>query len=64
LQKLIITVLLAVIYLTYLWAKLAEAKAGTALAMPTFGDDTNGFLWLLGISHGAYLAQKATPKPT
>ena len=23
----------------------------------------SGFLWLLGISHAAYLAQKATPKP-
>lgn len=63
LQKLVITVLLAAIYLTYLWTELGKATIGTALAMPTFGDDSNGFLWLLGISHGAYLAQKATPKP-
>ncbi len=63
LQKLVITVLLGAIYLTYLWTELGKAAAGAALAMPTFGDDTNGFLWLLGISHGAYLAQKATPKP-
>jgi hypothetical protein len=63
LQKLVITVLLATIYLTYLWTELGKATSGTALAMPTFGDDSNGFLWLLGISHGAYLAQKATPKP-
>jgi hypothetical protein len=63
LQKLVITVLLAGIYLTYLWTELGKATGGAALAMPTFGDDTNGFLWLLGISHGAYLAQKATPKP-
>ena len=63
LQKLIITVLLAAVFVTYLWSALSKAAAGAGLAMPTFGDDSNGFLWLLGISHGAYLAQKATPKP-
>jgi hypothetical protein len=63
LQKLIITVLLAAVYVTFLWTALGKAAPGLGLAMPTFGDDTNGFLWLLGISHGAYLAQKTTPKP-
>jgi hypothetical protein len=63
LQKLIITVLLAAVFVTCLWSELGKAAVGAGLKMPTFGDDTNGFLWLLGISHGAYLAQKATPKP-
>jgi hypothetical protein len=66
LQKLIITVLLVFGYLMYLWATFAPkgtiaAAAGTPdlLSMPQIGGT---FLTLLGVSHGAYLAYKATPK--
>jgi len=64
LQKLIITILLAAAFMTFLWKALADVEAAEGLLMPSFGEDSTGFLWLLGISHGAYLAQKAAPKPT
>jgi hypothetical protein len=65
LQKLIITVLLVFAYVVYLWKTFAPpssdevAAAAAALGMPPVGTD---FLGLLGVSHGAYLASKATPK--
>jgi hypothetical protein len=62
LQKLVVTILLVMAFMVFLWGKLGEAATATALAMPTF-DENGSFLWLLGISHAAYLAQKATPKP-
>jgi hypothetical protein len=69
LQQLVITVLLVVSYVTFLWDVLGTA-AGT-MNMPPVADTgdkhlangtQHGFLWLLGISHAAYLAYKATPK--
>jgi hypothetical protein len=62
LQKLVVTILLVMAFVVFLWGKLGEAATATALAMPSF-DENGSFLWLLGISHAAYLAQKATPKP-
>jgi Neprosin/Neprosin activation peptide len=74
LQKLVVTVLLVMTYVELLWGKLGgilNAGAGAAggktastivghfASMPNV--DSN-FLWLLGISHAAYLAYKATPK--
>ena len=39
------------------------ARAATGLQLPSF-DDNSSFLWLLGLSHAAYLAYKApTKKP-
>jgi hypothetical protein len=64
LQKLIITILLAAAFMTFLWKALGDVGAAKGLLMPSFGEDSTGFLWLLGISHGAYLAQKAAPKAT
>jgi hypothetical protein len=58
LQKLIVTVLLVLAYLIYLWKAFSPSGSGE-LAMPAVGTT---FLSLLGISHGAYLASKATPK--
>jgi hypothetical protein len=58
LQKLIVTVLLVLAYLIYLWEAFSPSVPGE-LAMPAVGTT---FLSLLGISHGAYLASKATPK--
>jgi hypothetical protein len=61
LQSLVITVLLVVIYFSYLWKALIKA-GDKGLEMPMVDGDANGFLWLLGLSHGAYLASKAVPK--
>jgi hypothetical protein len=58
LQKLIVTVLLVLAYLIYLWEAFSPSVSGK-LAMPAVNTT---FLSLLGISHGAYLASKATPK--
>jgi hypothetical protein len=68
LQKLIITILLIMTYVQQLWTGLSSTLAhatGTPLVTPVFAempqfDETR--LWLLGISHAAYLAYKATPK--
>ena len=59
LQKLIITVLLVVAYVGWLWSDLTTKKTFTA--MPQV-DENGTFIWLLGISHAAYLAYKSTPK--
>jgi hypothetical protein len=68
LQKLIVTVLLVMAYVQLLWFHLVSDltdKSGTLLAdahfanMPQVGDT---FIWLLGISHGAYLAYKTVSK--
>jgi hypothetical protein len=59
LQKLIITVLLVVAYVAWLWNDLTTNK--TFSAMPQV-DENGTFVWLLGISHAAYLAYKSTPK--
>jgi hypothetical protein len=58
LQKLIITALLILAYLIHLWKAFSPDGSG-ALDMPGVGTT---FLGLLGVSHGAYLADKATPK--
>ncbi len=66
LQKLIITILLLFAYITRIWLALANTHGGTfALKGGTFSDMPNidaTFVWLLGISHAAYLGYKATPK--
>lgn len=71
LQKLVITILLVVTYVNLLWNSLASLQANVAAVTPPAGGDYKGFnmptvtstfLWLLGISHAAYLASKATPK--
>ena len=58
LQKLVITILLIIAYITWLWEKLGHGMPD-GFVMPAPNDK---FLWLLGLSHGAYLAYKATPK--
>jgi hypothetical protein len=64
LQKLFITVLLIMAYTRLLWIALGSPDPKTGMNMPTVSDPQggHGFLWLLGISHAAYLAYKATPK--
>jgi hypothetical protein len=67
LQQLVITVLLVVSYAKLLWDKLGIAMGTMDMpevsnGVPANGMTGHGFLWLLGISHGAYLAYKATPK--
>ena len=60
LQKLITTFLLVIVYLNMLWSAFTGAShTYDAFDMPVVG--TN-FLVLLGASHAAYLAYKATPK--
>jgi hypothetical protein len=59
LQKLIITVLLVMAYVGWLWNDLTTKTTFTA--MPQV-DENGTFIWLLGISHAAYLAYKSTPK--
>ncbi len=60
LQKLVITVLLVMTYVVMLWSALGTAgAAGVFDKMPEVGGT---FLGLLGVSHAAYLAYKATPK--
>ena len=58
LQKLIITVLLGIAYLVWLCNDLTAPKE-IGLNMPSI---TDAFVWLLGISNGAYLAAKAPTK--
>ena len=58
LQKLIITVLLGIAYLTWLCNDLSSPNTA-GLNMPSV---TDTFIWLLGISNGAYLAAKAPTK--
>jgi hypothetical protein len=64
LQKLFITVLLVLTYIRLLWIGLGHPSSTTGFDMPPVSDPQGGqgFLWLLGISHAAYLAYKATPK--
>jgi hypothetical protein len=64
LQKLFITVLLLLTYIRLLWIGLGHPSSTTGFDMPPVSDPQGGqgFLWLLGISHAAYLASKATPK--
>jgi heme/copper-type cytochrome/quinol oxidase subunit 3 len=62
LQQLVITVLLGIAFITLQWSALAKPGAA-GLQLPTF-DENSSFLWLLGLSHAAYLAYKApTKKP-
>jgi hypothetical protein len=58
LQQMVITILLAITYFVLQWQALVKVADKTSLAMPTF-DDKGSFLWLLGLSHAAYLASKA-----
>jgi hypothetical protein len=60
LQQLVVTILLAIAFITLQWSALAKPGA-SGLLMPSF-DDNSSFLWLLGISHAAYLAYKAPDK--
>jgi hypothetical protein len=60
LQKLVATMVLVIVYVRMLVAAFSEASvAYDSFAMPVVG--TN-FVALLGASHAAYLAYKATPK--
>jgi small-conductance mechanosensitive channel len=62
LQQLVITILLAIAFISLQWAALAKPD-DAGMHMPSF-DDNSSFLWLLGLSHAAYLAYKApTKKP-
>lgn len=66
LQKVVITLLLVIVYMQMLWSAFVEASLTYhAFVMPSVG--TN-FLVMLGASHAAYLAYKATnkssPSPT
>jgi hypothetical protein len=67
LQVLIVTIVLVITYLNLLWDGIGHVVASTtANATPSYGaimpTVDSGFVWLLGISQGAYLAYKATPK--
>jgi hypothetical protein len=58
----VITILLGIAFIALQWSALAKPDS-TGLLMPSF-DDNSSFLWLLGLSHAAYLAYKApTKKP-
>src|SRR5262249_8540750 len=59
LQKLVMTILLLMVYIHYLWVQVGSAPTAGFTQMPKVGQS---FLYLLGISHAAYLAYKATPK--
>ncbi|MGD0721444.1 MAG: hypothetical protein ABR970_10435 [Roseiarcus sp.] len=59
LQNLVFTVLLIGIYTGGLWVKLAEVPKDGFASLPEVGQS---FVWLLGVSHAAYLTAKATPK--
>ena len=65
LQKLLFTTILVIAYLTMVWKGFAaprvhvDAGSVAGVGMPALD---NGFVWLLVISNGAYLASKATPK--
>jgi kumamolisin len=62
LQKLVITILLVMTYVQMLWGDLGTKLAGGAKGFNEMPQVDSSFLWLLGISHAAYLAYKATPK--
>jgi hypothetical protein len=60
LQKLVVTIMLLVTYVSWLWKTLGTVPISSAgFSMPDAGDQ---FIWLVGISHAAYLGYKATPK--
>jgi hypothetical protein len=61
LQKLIATILLVIVYSRLVWHGLSPdtIDGGGSFTMPVIG---TSFLTLLGASHAAYLAYKATPK--
>jgi len=59
LQKLITTVMLTTSCSSMLLQQLAHVDIGGGAQMPAL--DT-GFVWMLGLSHGGYLAYKAVPK--
>jgi hypothetical protein len=60
LQKLIVTMLLVIVYVEMLWTAFTQASLSySSFAMPVVG--TN-FVALMGSSHAAYLAYKATNK--
>ncbi|MGA2042517.1 MAG: hypothetical protein ABSG83_04005 [Roseiarcus sp.] len=59
LQNLVFTVLLIGVYLGGLWVKLAEVPKEGFASLPEVGQS---FVWLLGVSHAAYLTSKAAPK--
>jgi hypothetical protein len=59
-QKLVVTFVLVIVYMQMCWQAFVQAStAYDAFAMPIVGGH---FLILLGSSHAAYLAYKATPK--
>jgi hypothetical protein len=64
LQKLFVTVLLLVTYIYLIWRAFGGWWGANGYDMPEVSNQQSGqgFLWLLGISHAAYLASKATPK--
>jgi hypothetical protein len=61
LQKLIATLLLVIVYSRMVWQAFSpdSVDGGGSFTMPIVGA---GFLTLMGASHAAYLAYKATPK--
>jgi hypothetical protein len=61
LQKLIATLLLVIVYSRLVWHGLSPdtIDGGGSFTMPVVG---TSFLTLMGASHAAYLAYKATPK--
>jgi len=63
-QQLAFTVLLIVVYGAALFAALAAVGAGgVPKELTEFPAVDGGFVSLLGLSHAAYLASKAVPKP-
>jgi len=59
----VVTILLAIAFISLQWAALAKPDAAAGMHMPSF-DENSSFLWPLGLSHAAYLAYKApTKKP-
>jgi hypothetical protein len=61
LQKLIVTILLVIVYIEMVASALSEAsQTYHAFDLPVVGSN---FLVLMGASHAAYLAYKATNKP-
>jgi hypothetical protein len=61
LQKLVATLLLVIVYSRLVWHGFSPdtIDGGGSFTMPVVG---TGFLTLMGTSHAAYLAYKATPK--
>ena len=58
-QQFAFSLLLVAVYASAIWATLGRAGAITA-----FPAVDSGFVALLGLSHAAYLAYKAAPKPS